>query len=235
MPEMADVEVYKRKLNRIAEAHRYGKYLFLKSGKGYLVLHFGLTGHLKFVQKDKKPESGTVVLETEDTKVVYEPGLYGKMDRCENIDAFVEKKKLGPDAGSVPEKEFMRIIGKSAGAIKTALMDQHKISGIGNVYADEILFQSKIHPLTPAKKIPEGSLEKIYHEIHRVHQAAVKVGAERPKMPAWALMKTRHSTRICPSCDKVLKNIKVNGRETFFCEHCQKKTSQPGPDLFSSK
>lgn len=257
MPEMADVEVLKRRFNeelkgqtftgvqilnpalvkgapdleekligqKIYEAERYAKYLFVKTGsQGWLVIHFGLTGHLIF-EKDKQkksPSDAMLVLSTTDYNLIYEATrVFGMVGWCEDPQDFVQEKKMGPDAGAVSESDFLQILRPLKGAVKPALMDQHKVAGIGNVYADEILFQAGIHPQTPIKSLSAEKLKTIYKQIHRVHEAAVKVGAVRTEMPDWALMRIRKTTRKCPKCGTKLTFTKLNSRETFFCQSCQ--------------
>lgn len=256
MPEMADVEVLKRRFNeelkgqtisgarilnpalvkgvsgldkklagkKIGDACRYGKYLFIKAGDGYLILHFGLTGHLIFEpDKNKKlPAGAMLVLTTAPYHLIYEGGrIFGMAGWCADLDDFIKEKKLGPDAAAISEEDFLEKMAGLKGAVKPALMDQQKLAGIGNVYADEILFQAGVHPQVPVKSLAHERLKKIYAQIHRVHEAAVKVKAVRTLMPEWALMRIRKTSKECPKCGTPLKNGLVNNRETLFCPHCQ--------------
>jgi formamidopyrimidine-DNA glycosylase len=258
MPEMADVEVLKRRFNeelkgetisgvtvlnpalvkgvtslekkltdkKIREASRYGKYLFVKIGaEGYLILHFGLTGHLIFeTDKEKKiPSSAMMVISTDKFNLIYEAfRVFGMASWCNDPQDFIKEKKLGPDAAEISESEFVNRLRSVKGAVKPALMDQHKVAGVGNVYADEILFQAGVPPQAPAQSLTPTHLKKLYRQIHRVHDSAVKVGAVRTQMPPWAIMKIRKTTRICPKCKGKLKNTLLNRRETLFCPNCQR-------------
>lgn len=211
---------------KIRGARRYAKYLFLEiDAAGWLVMHFGLTGHLVFEkEKDQKPPAGAMlVIETDRLQIIYKATrVFGMVGWTESPEAFVEEKELGPDAAEIPESEFVERMRAARGAVKPALMDQHKVSGIGNVYADEILFQAKIHPKSSLKDLTVPQLKEIYAEIHRVHEAAVKVGAVRTEMPEWAIMKVRKSSKVCPRCSGKLTDLRLNGRETVVCPNCQK-------------
>lgn len=256
MPEMADIEVLKRRFNeeikgqivagvkvlnpalvkmaglekkltgkKIHESQRYGKYLFVKiDSEGWLVVHFGLTGHFIFKKDNPKELSlqAMLVISTDKLHLIYEAShVFGSVSWCDDPQEFIKDKKLGPDAGAISEEDFLHTLRSSKGAVKPALMDQHKIAGVGNVYADEILFQAGIHPQVPLKSLSVERLKKIYTQLHRVHEAAVKVNAVRTQMPDWALMKIRKTTLLCPKCGTSLKNVLVNGRETLFCPRCQ--------------
>jgi len=255
MPEMADVEVLKRRFNaelkgkkitavkilnralvkgepgldkkltgkKIVEAERYGKYLFVNVGDGFLILHFGLTGHLLFETGKQKPSSeAMLIISVDGVDLIYEAArLFGMAGWCEDQQAFIKEKKLGPDAASLSQPDFLSILHGVKGAIKPALMDQHKLAGIGNVYADEILFRAGIHPQMPVKGLTLERLRKVHEQVQRVHEDAVKVGAVRTKMPEGSLMKIRKTSKVCPKCGGPLELILVGGRETLFCPHCQ--------------
>lgn len=257
MPEMADVEVLKRRCNEelkdqtitgvkilnpalvkgapgleqkltgrgILSAERYGKYLFIKlSPQDYLILHFGLTGRLVF-EKDKNKRISSeamLIISTDSFQLIYEGGkIFGMAGWCEAPKNFIAEKKLGPDAGEVSEETFVDIVRSSKGAIKPVLLDQQKIAGVGNVYADEILLQAGVHPQVPVKGLTVARIKKIFEEIHRIHDSAVRVNAVRTEMPAWALMKTRKVSTLCPKCAGGLRNTLVNSRETIYCPSCQ--------------
>lgn len=258
MPEMADVEVIRRRWNeelkdrvitevkvlnpalikgspglekkltgrKILGSARYGKYLFVKLDPphGYLVLHFGLTGRLVF-EKDKNKKQGPeamLVISTEVFDLIYEAGkIFGMAGWCSDPENFIAEKKLGPDAAAVSEEIFVDIIRSSKGAIKPVLLDQQRIAGVGNVYADEILLQAGIHPQVPVKTLTVERIKKVFAEIHRIHENALRVNAVRTEMPAWALMKTRKVSTLCPKCMGELRNMLVNSRETIYCPRCQ--------------
>ncbi len=265
MPEMADVEVLKRRFNeemkgatitglkilnpalvkvsdlekrltgeKILEAQRYGKYLFIKiNANGWLIIHFGLTGHLIFEKElpQKFSSEAMLVISTDLFHLIYEAGrIFGMVGWCNAPQDFIQEKKMGPDAGAISKAEFLKRMRGLKGAVKPALMDQHKIAGVGNVYADEILFQAEIHPQESIKNLTEEQLKTIYDQLHRVHDAAVKVDAVRTRMPEWAMMKIRKTSRICPKCGKKLEMTLLNNRETLTCPQCQKK-HQAGLEL----
>jgi formamidopyrimidine-DNA glycosylase len=227
-PKLVKTENFRKKVEgrKIQDAERHGKYLFLKLGSSeYLVLHFGLTGELSIqpVTDKKLPPSSLLVLETEKLLLVYYARqLFGLAECCESIEGYLKEKELGPDAASVSEKKFSEIFHRGSGAVKPALMDQHKLAGIGNVYADEILFQARLHPKTPLKNLTEADLKKVHAQIRRVFDWAYKVEGDRSEMPKESLMRNRKTSQKCPRCGGKVQEIAVGGRETFFCTACQK-------------
>ncbi len=154
------------------------------------------------------------------------------------LEDIAEIKLLGPEPLS---KKFTvdvlkRQLAKTRRPIKQALMDQKIIAGIGNIYADESLFLSKIHPLIPANKL---SFRKI-KELHKAIQSTLKIaiknkgttilsGAEEYRLPRGERGKYQEMRKVyrregepCPVCGTKIKRIKIGQRSAHFCSACQK-------------
>jgi formamidopyrimidine-DNA glycosylase len=101
-------------------------------------------------------------------------------------------------------------------------MDQHRIAGIGNVYADEILFQARTAPDLKANAIAERRLEGIRQIMRRVLKKAVEVEADRSRMPRGWLTPRRSAGEACPRCGGEIATKQVGGRTAHFCPSCQR-------------
>ncbi len=100
-------------------------------------------------------------------------------------------------------------------------MNQSLISGIGNLYADEILFQAGIHPEAKGNRIPKDKVKKLYSTMNKVLKMSIKYVAKTDDFPADFLINHRNENKDCPgSCGKI-DIIKINGRTTYFCDACQ--------------
>jgi formamidopyrimidine-DNA glycosylase len=118
-------------------------------------------------------------------------------------------------------------------AIKTAILDQTNVAGIGNIYADEILFLTKIHPLTIAKHLNLKQYELIVKYAKQVLKQAIKYGgttiatyksdARHIGQYQNKLLVHMRANQPCKVCHTLIEKIKVNGRGTYFCPKCQKK------------
>jgi formamidopyrimidine-DNA glycosylase len=149
----------------------------------------------------------------------------------ENLDKI---KKLGPEP---LEKEFTlekfkeRVKDKKK-KIKQVLMDQEIISGIGNIYASEILFKAEVHPFKTANDLSEKELKKIYCSIKKVLKRAVELRGE--SFADWRDADGKKGSfddernvyqkegEKCPRCGGIIKRKKINNRSTYFCPKCQK-------------
>ncbi|KKP98114.1 MAG: Formamidopyrimidine-DNA glycosylase [Parcubacteria group bacterium GW2011_GWC1_38_17] len=158
----------------------------------------------------------------------------------DKIEALPDLKNLGPDPLELTEKEFVEILNKQKGKIKQILMDQEILSGIGNIYSDEILWFAKIHPFARVEKLSNKNLKNIYKYTRQVLKEAIKLrGASisdyrDPEGKSGGYDKIRRVYRRegekCPStslgtglyCNGIIKRIKIGGRSAHFCSKCQK-------------
>ena len=180
-----------------------------------------MSGEIKFLKKEKNREHTRALINLTNGKITYiSTRMLGKITISEK-QKFIKNKKLGPDALKIKQKQFETQIKKNNSFIKTFLMNQRKISGIGNIYTDEILFQSKIHPKKQIKKLENKEIKKLYKKIKEVLKQAIKNNAKPEKMPKNYLIKKREKNKKCPKCKSKIKTIKINSRTAYYCPKCQ--------------
>ena len=142
---------------------RHGKYLFAElSDNHWLVLHFGMSGELKYFKSmEKDPEYDQLLISfSNGYHLAYNaPRKLVLVALIENMEAFVEKKELGPDAMSLDPAGFQKVLSGRRGMVKSTLMNQQIIAGIGNVYSDEILFQARLHPRVGVDELDAETLK----------------------------------------------------------------------------
>ncbi len=143
-------------------------------------------------------------------------------------------KDIGPDP-LTPKfgfNEFKSLISKKRGPIKKILMDQNVVSGIGNIYSDEILFVAKIHPLRKAEKLGDKELRAIFEAAKKILKKAIKLRGTSTSDYRDTAGKAGRYTEVrlvyqregekCPNqCGGVIKRIKIGGRSAHFCPYCQ--------------
>jgi formamidopyrimidine-DNA glycosylase len=137
-------------------------------------------------------------------------------------DEFIKLKRLGPDALLVDFEEFQNILGDRKGMIKPLLLNQNLIAGIGNLYADEILYQTGIHPVTRADQIDASQLKHLFLNMKKVLKKAIKYQDKPGSLPKTYLLPHRHKGGQCPEGGD-LEIIKVGGRTTFLCPGRQER------------
>jgi formamidopyrimidine-DNA glycosylase len=191
-------------------------------------MHFGMTGFLKyFKNSDEAPGHIRILINFNNGyHLAYNcTRMLGKVDIIDNVETYIEKKKLGidPIEGKLKPKDFYRLFKNRSGSIKSVLMNQNVIAGIGNIYSDEILFQSGIHPFKNVKKLKENDLKNLYQKMNLVLKKAVSVNAEFEKLPRTYLVENRKKDKNCPRCGGKIKKQTIGGRSSYFCSRHQKK------------
>ena len=215
--------------NELVRTKRHGKYLFVEvGGDGWLILHFGMTGYLSYYKHaDERPEHARMILYfSNGYRLAYiSQRLLGEVGLTADVDDFIAQHDLGPDALSdeVGRKEFMAMLEGRTGMIKPALMSQSIIAGIGNVYADEILFQAKIHPKTTVDDLDEDEKKRLYRAMRRVLRVASRNEADPESMPSGYILPHREEGDECHGCGGKVKKTTVSGRSSYYCPACQAK------------
>lgn len=207
----------------ITSLGRRGKYVYGSTTKEdlFLTLHFGMTGYLKsYREPEERPKGTRVSFEFDDGFMAWvNPRKFGRVGLTDGIESFFAEKNFGEDALSISKENFVEIFQHAKGPIKSRLMDQKNVAGIGNIYADEILFQCGIHPATDAKKISEKELGEIHTAMQRIFGVAIRHKADYSTYPKQYLLYNRTEKRQDPP----LSRIKVGGRTTFLDPKKQKK------------
>lgn len=210
--------------SRFINTYRHGKYLFAEDqNQHYVVFHFGMTGSLQY-GKGKVPKYTAVLFQFTNNRWLAFIAIrkFERIYLTPNLAEFINNKKLGIDALAIKFIDFAKLITTGKGGIKSWLMDQHHMAGLGNIYTDEVLFHSKIHPLEKIQNLDKENIKKLYTQIKNVLRVAIKAKAEVKNFPNSFLLPHRHPHGYCPSGHKLLKQIEVNGRTTYFCPNCQK-------------
>ena len=214
---------------KILAVERQAKYmLFRLSPKGFLTVHLGMTGRLLFAPdpyvKITFVFSGGKKLYFSDAR------LFGKIRYSETEP----KLNLGPDplAKTFTLALFKKLLAKKKNAIKPLLLDQKFLSGIGNIYAAEILFRAGIHPQRKADSLSEAEIKKLHAAIPEVLKAGVKyrgtsdswyVDASGKKGSFQLHLKVYgRKDKPCFKCKSPIRRISLGQRGTYFCAHCQK-------------
>lgn len=214
--------------SELTEARRHGKHLFLRSSDdGWLRLHFGMTGTLAFYSDGEAPTHTELRLDFDDgSHLAYvNQRKFGAISWIDDVAAFVQENELGPDPldGDVGWSTFLERVGSRGGTIKGTLMNQEVLAGLGNVYVDEILFQSGIDPRSDTQALDEDHLEALHRTMHEVINEAISDEADVEEMPPGWLVSNREPGSACPRCDGTIQRTEVSGRSTYFCPDHQQR------------
>lgn len=234
------VEVFKENLlgQEIQKVDRRGKLILFYLDDFVLISHLRMEGNYALYPSDEPLENHThVILKfTDGTQLRYKDvRKFGRMSLVAIGEEFYHKSlaKLGPEpVESQLELDWMvSFLVNKQKAIKTLLLDQALVVGVGNIYADEILFDSKIHPERPGASLNQTEVKTLRHSIIRILQEATEMGGSTIRSYKNMLGETGRyqdyhqvygkPDQACPKCGTQIVKIKLNGRGTHFCPHCQ--------------
>jgi formamidopyrimidine-DNA glycosylase len=208
------------------EVLRQGKFLAVRLSNGQaLMFHFGLTGRFKYYEGDDE-ESGypRVIFHFENgNRMAFDNmRLFGEVELIDDFERYMDERDIGPDALEMSAEEFAEALSGRRGMIKSTLMNQDILAGVGNIWSDEILFQCKIHPKTKTNNLSDDQIQQIYDTMRRTFEKGLEVQADYSQLPDGYLLRNREAGEPCPAdCGGQLESIKVSGRTAVYCPQCQ--------------
>ena len=230
----------------LTAAHRRGKTIWLETSPAGdaaapgpdLGIHLGMSGRIVVAAPDGTLAEGgdphrydarpgrevwnrfTLTFADGGRLVLLDPRRLGRVRLNPDIGA------LGPDAAQVTPAEFRALITKGTIAVKARLLDQSKIAGVGNLLADEILWQARVSPQARVSDLSAAQVNRLYRALKLVlESAAAKGGAHTGDVIA-----ARHPGGTCPRDGAPMVHGTVGGRSTWWCSREQApRTARPGP------
>ena len=201
---------------------RYGKYLFSRLDNDlYLIMHFGMTGYLHYFQHNSSKYVRMLISFRNGFHLAFDDARkFGKLGLTSDPDEFIAGKGLGEDALEIKWKTFQELFKGRSGMIKPLLLNQNFIAGIGNLYADEILYQCGLHPETHAHQLSKADVRNLYYQMRMVLEKAIQYQDSPRDFPDSYLLSHRYPGGECPE-GSPLELIKVGGRTTYFCPERQ--------------
>ena len=231
---------------RIASLARRGKQLAIIADDGStLRIQLGMSGQLRYLRHRQRLDRNDHVhcvwqLSGQATRgrlIFRDPRRFGRLTA---FASFAELEAsywatLGPEATTIRSNTLRQRLGRTRRAIKSALLDQHVVAGIGNIYADEALFTARIHPESRADKIAHDTSRTLAKSIRRILQRAIVSGGSTIRDYTDALGRngsfaSEHRVygragQSCVRCTSCLVSKVVGQRSTVFCPHCQQLLS----------
>lgn len=202
-----------------------------------LLVRLGMTGQLTVTPREAPIEPHTHVfmpLDDGREELRYRDARrFGRLRSMTQAELEKVMGTLGPDAQVVTEEQFLEAMRGRKGAIKSWLMNQNLVSGLGNIYADEALFEARIHPLSQPGRVSAASAHHLYKAVRKVLDRAVRLGGTsfsdyldiegRPGAFLKKLRVYQHTGEPCRRCGNVIRRIVIAGRSSHFCAHCQRR------------
>jgi formamidopyrimidine-DNA glycosylase len=221
----------------IIKVSRRAKYLIIKTKIGSILIHLGMSGKLSICQSNlglKKHDHFEIILDNNISCRLNDPRRFGLVLFTKNPKEHKLLKNLAPEplTDDFNDEYLQKICRNSKATIKNIIMDNKKVVGVGNIYANEVLFACNIHPLKKAHTLSFGQTKNIVHNIKTILQKAIKKGGTTLKdfanpdgLAGYFFQELNvygKAGQKCPRCQDVIIKISNSQRATFFCPSCQK-------------
>ncbi len=232
--------------NTILAVERRAKYVLIRLKNGaVLVIHLGMTGKLGVFPGDAEAARHDHLVLTLDNEMALrfnDARRFGSVaiwpaGEVEELEqSFLARQGIEPFSAEFSGAGLQELAKQCSLPIKSFLMDTRRVSGIGNIYANEILFAAGIHPLCPANTLSPEQWEKVASCAVRILKKAIKAGGStisdflgasgQPGYFQLQLAVYGKKGEDCPRCGEEIAKEVVGGRATFFCSKCQKGTQR---------
>jgi formamidopyrimidine-DNA glycosylase len=199
--------------HRFVTANRRGKSLWLETDDGpVLALHLGMTGQI-VLDPEEPIRSDRFTVRFEDG------GSFALRDKRRLGRAYLNPTlvRVGPDAAEVGREDFRRLIGAGRAPVKARLMDQRAISGVGNLLADQALWQARLAPTRRTSTLSTEELDRLRREVRSAVRSAIRKGGAH----TGAFIAQRREEGSCPRDGHPLSRTRIGGRTTYWCPECQ--------------
>jgi len=206
--------------SQFTSAHRRGKTMWVATDRGpVLGLHLGMAGKIVIGDAEAgepKPDGPVLHPVWDRFTVEFADGSAlilrdkRRLGRAV-LDPIIDH--LGPDAAEVTRKAFRERVGHGAAPLKARIMDQSVIAGVGNLLADEALWQARLSPLRPAGELDDTELDRLRNAIRAATRSAMRKGG----VHTGELIPHRTRDGHCPRCGSPMSRATVGGRTTYWC------------------
>jgi formamidopyrimidine-DNA glycosylase len=228
---------------RITDVHRRGKYLLFALESGlWLVIHLRMTGRLRIVPTGAAPvrfEHLAIGLENGHDMRYGDQRKFGRVRIALTEDVAALDARLGPEPfdSRLTGRRLHEAMRRRTGKIKAVLLDQHFLAGMGNIYVDEALFRTKIHPEHTARDLSVDDATRLLAAIRHVLKRAIAnqgttfssfenpYGESGSNATFLCVYGKGRSEEPCPRCGTSLSRLVVGGRGTTICPRCQRLPS----------
>jgi len=217
---------------KIIRVDRKGKYILLELEQSWLIIHLRMTGQL-LLNPSSPPAHLRILLELNDgMKLAFnDVRKFGRWYHVQSVGEILNRVGMDAMDDAFTAEKFIRLLSNSRTRIKPFLLSQRFIAGLGNIYVDESLFRSAIHPLSICSEINNAAAKKLFNEIREVLTFAIenmgstisdyrdangRVGNAQNFFYVY-----QQQGRACKFCGTIIEKMRVAGRGTHYCPTCQ--------------
>jgi len=215
----------------IREITPRGKWVRLALSQGWLLLCLGIGGEILLTDRDHLPEKYRLIFDFRDgASLAVNFWWFGFSHYAPTLADHKMTAELGPDMLDLSLDEFRALLAGRRGALKTFLLDQKRIAGIGNVYVQDPLFLARIHPLRSIATLSDADIANLWAALRETLQQSIDLGGSAWEQNLYGAkgqwdQRSMHILHLenepCPVCGTTVENIKTGSTHTRVCPVCQ--------------
>lgn len=234
---------------KLLKLTRRSKYILAEFEQDSMLWHLGMSGSFRLcAAEDELRKHDHLILQFDDIQLRYhDPRRFGCILWLNPETQHKLLDTLGPEplSESFNAAYLAEKLKNKQTAIKVAIMDNHVVVGVGNIYATESLFNLGIHPAQPAATLSTQQIEQLVQEIKRILKFAIELGGSTLRDYTNAmgengyfqqtLLAYGRAGEMCVNCETTLENLKLGQRASVFCPQCQPLKKSKAPTVKSSR
>lgn len=216
---------------RLLDVTHRGKWLFVETTQGWLLLNLGMGGEILLTARDALPEKYRLIFDFDGGAcLAVNFWWFGYAHFAADLADHSPTARLGPDVLSLTLDRFRELLRNRRGAIKSFLLDQRRIAGLGNVYVQDPLFKAGLHPLRPINTLSDDEITALWRAIRETLQESIDLGGsaweqdlhgEKGRWDGSFFLVAYREEEPCPVCGRPIEKIKTGSTSGFICPRCQ--------------
>ena len=215
----------------VMDATAHGKWIQVALDDGWLLLNLGMGGEILYTDREHLPEKHRLVFDLDNGRALaINFWWFGSVHYVHNLDEHPQVSRLGPDFLSLTLAEFRELLQGRRGGIKSFLVNQKHIAGIGNVYVQDPLFSAGIHPLRTINTLNDDEMDMLWQALRETMEQSIALGGshweqnlhgEHGRWDSGYFHVAYREGEPCPDCGTIVEKIKTGSTSTHICPNCQ--------------
>jgi formamidopyrimidine-DNA glycosylase len=224
---------------RIEQVFNRGKWIFVRTSQGWLLLNLGMGGEILLVPSDRLPDKRRLIFDFDDgnsLSINFWWFGYAHFAPLDHLASHEMTARIGPNATDLSLTDWQALLLNQRKQIKALLLDQSQVAGIGNAYIHDILFLARLHPLRKADSLTTAEIAALAEAVQAGLQPSLEKGGafyelnlfgEKGGFRAEDILIGYREGQPCPRCATPIQKIRTGSTSSFICPSCQPLVS-PG-------
>jgi formamidopyrimidine-DNA glycosylase len=223
----------------IVDVTSRGKWIFVETTAGWLLINLGMGGEIRLVTRANLPEKWRFIVDFaggDCLAINFWWFGYVHYVAPDGLAAHEMTSRLGPGILDLPAQDLRQLTSRTRTTIKTLLLDQERMAGLGNAYVHDVLFLARLHPLRPANSLTDAEVEALHQALRGGLQPSIDRGGafyetglhgQPGRFTMDDILVGYKEGKPCPACGAGIIKIKTGGSSSYLCPACQPAASPP--------